>query len=359
MKIKNLEISAIILMLMISNFLGNGVFALIKSSGVDSARVIFISSIVGLVILYFFMTSFNFKKEYTIREKIDYLFGKPFNYIIKTSLFGLNFILFTISLYSIMTFITSQFLANTPHIVVGILFLILVIYINIRGIDNICKTSFILLVLNLITYSVNVLGLIPDVKVDNLKPILENGIPYYGILASVTMNILPLFVLLVIPKDKIDNNKYTNKYIIGGYFISLLLIYLLMFIILGCLGSDLASFYQYPEYMILQKVNFFNFLNQLENVIDIQWIFGLFTVCSMCLYYITRMIKVKKSYDKWTIILGILGLLFSLFVYKDITNYNNFIYKSIPFVFGVDFIIHLIIVIRIKMVRRKGKVNIN
>ena len=123
-------------MLMMSNFLGNGVASIIKSSQVDSTRIIAISGICGLLIVYIFLTIFNYKSELNIFEKVNSLFIKPFNYFINFILILLAFIFLSISIYNIMAFITSQFLANTPKIIIGISFTLLVIYICIIFYQN-------------------------------------------------------------------------------------------------------------------------------------------------------------------------------------------------------------------------------
>ena len=44
----------------------------------------------------------------------------------------------------------------------------------------------------------------------------------------------------------------------------------------GILGANLVDIYRYPEYMTLKKIKLFNFVEKVENIVSITWIFDLF-----------------------------------------------------------------------------------
>ena len=87
------------------------------------------------------------------------LFGKKIGFIINIII---SILILTIGInvmFNLTNFIVSQFLPETPNYVVGILFVLITIYANIKGIETIARTSFILSMLVLILYVTTVFGL--------------------------------------------------------------------------------------------------------------------------------------------------------------------------------------------------------
>lgn len=348
MKIRNIEFYSMIIVLMLSNFLGNGIYSLINSSKQDAPLALIISGLIDLIVLYMFIVIFNYKKELTIKEKVNCLFNKPISYIINISLLLLSILFFIINLYSVISFITSQFLSNTPEYIVGLIFIGLIIFINIKGLNNIAKSIFLFTLITIFFILFSNLNLISYFKPINLLPLLVDGIPYKGISSILTLNITSIFILLIIPANKVDNVK--AKGIISTYFISLALMILIITILIGVLGIELVSYYQYPEYIILEKIKIFNFLNKLENVLDIEWIFSLFSACSISMYSICNIINTKKiKYNTKVIIFSVICFTLCLLFFENITQYVNFVYKNYIYILIVVFLTNLIIYIKIKI----------
>ena len=122
-------------------------------------------------------------------------------------------------------------------------------------------------------------------ELDNFKPVLEHGLknPFVGGILITLTNILPIFLVLTIPKNNITDKKNYNKVIIISYVISTFIFFLITIFTIGILSKYLISIYQYPEYIILQKISFLNFIERIENLITMQWIFG-------CIIYLSLLI---------------------------------------------------------------------
>ncbi len=348
MKISKLEFSSMILMLFLTNFLGIGIFSSIKSAGVDSYFSIIIASFLGLIILYFFITIFNYQPELNLKEKIITLFGKKVGFIINV-LFVIGAAIIGVSLmYNLTVFITTQILQFTPPLIIAFLFALLVIWAVSKDIKAISSMCFILVIINLTLYLLAVFNLTPQIEIDNLKPILEYGIkaPLKGSLYIILFNISPIFLFLGIPKKQIKSSK---KQIILAYFIALLLMFIISFVTLGNLGIHLSRIYQFPEYIVLKKVNYFNFLDRVENIINIQWIFGIFFSLTFITYFIKSF--VKKSKNKYIIpsIIIFIIMIFSLIVFKNSIQFNNYIYTKAIYIRGIILLLIFITFIKIKL----------
>ena len=346
MKINKLEFSSMMLMIFLTNFLGIGVFSSIKAAGIDSYFSVVIAFFTGFIILYLFNTIFNYKPDLNLKEKILELFGKKIGIIINI-LFVLGALVIGISLmYNLTTFITTQILQLTPSIIIAVLFALLIILTVTKDIKSISSLCFILVIINLLLYFIAIFNLIPQVELNNLKPILEHGIkrPFKGSLYILFLNIVPIFLLLSIPKNKI---KISQKHLIISYTIGFFLMFMVLFATLGNLGIHLSSIYQFPEYIVLKKINYFNFLDRIENIINIQWIFGLFFSLSFITYFIKTFIKTTKNkYFVPTIVISIIVLLASI-LFKNTIQFNNYIYEKAIYI--RIFIVLLLIITFIKI----------
>ena len=65
----------------------------------------------------------------------------------------------------------------------------------------------------------------------------------------------------------------------------------IIFITLGNLGINLSQLYQYPEYIVLKRINLFEFLDRIENLLSIQRILKIYISLSFFTYFISNTIK--------------------------------------------------------------------
>ena len=344
-----LQLCSILIVLIVVPFIGGGALSLFKSAGVDAYFSVIIGGILGILNLFIFIYIFSYKEETSIRDKIIILFGKKFGFIINSIICILFFTISLFSMYNLINFIVSQFLAETPMLIIGIIFSLVIIYINIKGIEVMSRVILIIIIINISLFLIAVLGLIPHLDFYNLKPILEFGIkrPLIGSLYVLTMNIAPIYLLLIIPKNNIIQNDKINKWLIISYIISIIIIFTALVLTLGTLGIHLASIYQYPGYIVLKRINLFNFLDRIENIIIIQWIFGLYTMVSITVYYISNTIKFNNNSKLLPSIITLIILFTSLHIFSNNTRFNVFGYRYLPILRGSILIIFLIIGIRI------------
>ncbi|MDO5569597.1 MAG: GerAB/ArcD/ProY family transporter [bacterium] len=277
------------------------------------------------------------------------LFGKIIGTILNYIIAIIFLIISISSMYNLINFIVSQFLAETPILIIGILFSIVIFYAVYKGFEVISRISIIFFVINLTLFIIAISGLISEIDISNIKPILEYGLknPFISSLQICSINLLPVFLLLIFKRnDIIDKEKY-NKYL----FIYMIICNILLLSFIGVttliLGNNLISAYQYPEFIVLKKVKLFGFLDRIENVVSIQWILGLFMSLVLTTYYITTTIHHNKKNKKTTIsIIIIIILLTSIYAFKNNTIFNYYSYHYYPYITGSLFIIFLIVLIR-------------
>lgn len=335
-KINNYNIISLMIIILFTTTYGEGIYVIIKQSGVDSYISIILSIFFSLPLLYIFNKIFNYEPNLNIFEKNKKLFK---NSIIPNTIIILFALLISaIQMFNLTNFLVSQFLSETNPLIISSIFTILIIYLIKQDMSCLAKISTIFLGINLILFLISIIGLMPQVKLNNLLPFLEKGITQ-PILSSVKLfliNISPLFFILIIPKNKIIN--YKNKHLYLSYLTYILLSLTMIILTIGTLGINLSKLYQYPEYIVLRRINFMNFLTRIENLLFTEWIFGLFTLMSFGAYTI----KTKLNFKYSNIIIPIIILITSSACFKSLTVFNEFMYYIYPYI-SIIFIIYIII----------------
>ena len=101
--------------------------------------------------------------------------------------------------------------------------------------------------------------------------------------------------------------------------------------LIGVFGGPLARTFSYPEFSILRQINVFNFIQNIESFLAINWLFDIFVALSLAAKKIKDLGGYKK--DIWTyFIFFILAYLTSKYV---IGNYKVSIglYHLSPYLF--------------------------
>ena len=354
-KINCLQYSTMMILIVVSSFMGIGIYSLVRAAGVDAYLTILLGILIGIPALFLFLYISSYEPELSLPEKLEKLYGKTFGRLITYICAIFVFVFANHYMFNLTNFIVSQFLPETPLMVIGIVFAFLAAYANFKGLETISRLSLLLLVINIILFGIGVFGLIPSFDFNNLKPFLESGIgrPFSATFYIFTLSILPMYALLMVPKNKMVDTKNFNKAVISSYVISLMIIFLFCIMTLGILGIHLASIYQYPEYIILKHVNLFGFLDRIENIITATWIFGLYFSITFYIYYVSTCISPKQEKKKIPIILVTLALLFSVRLIPNNTAFNTYVYHVAPILKIIYFAVFILIGVTIFIKQRK------
>ena len=288
-KITNLEVASITYFLMHAYFIGITFSSLTNILKQDSYLGIIISFIIGFIPLFIFLYIFNYEPSLNLNEKNIKLFGRKVGNIINFIIMIFTFILITTVFSNLVTIIHSDYLSKTPIILIIITLIIPIYYSVNTGLKAICRSSLIFLYITLILSFISNLGLVIQIDINNFKPFfyhrnnLINGSIYYLI-----YNILPLYLINIIPKNEIKDNNKTIKYIIIFYIISNISLLLVSLNIIGIFGIKLSMLYQYPEFQILKSVSIIGLSSRLDSILFIEWILDILMFVIIGLYYLVN-----------------------------------------------------------------------
>ena len=304
-----------------SFFLGYGFSLLSKILNKDAWIAAILGTILGCGII--FLLQKGKEKLNTPLKEIDSWIKWPF--IILFFLFSL--FVFTQIIFIFQTFASSFFLIKSPVYFIVLPIPFLIYRISKTGMPTIAKVAEILMPISIILMLFSFVGLGQNFNLNFFKPIfttdtfsLIKGTLFFSFYSTA-----PYFLLLNTPLEK-------NK-LVGKYLFTSLSIIILCFFIIGILGPNLMEIYRYPEYMTMKKIKMFNFIEKVENIVSIAWLFDSFITLAVAGMNLKEIIPKKKQ----NIIFGILLFLLYLWALVSNTYYQEglYIYHIIPIILGI------------------------
>ena len=351
-KISCLELSAIFLTIIITFNSRINMYILKDTLNNNAWMAIIASYLLGIIPLLMTLYIANYKPELNLFEKIKDLFGKIAGDIINI-IIGIILSVIAITILNNTTnFITTQFLYHTPKIITSTMIIIIAIYATQKEINVISHISIILIAMDIITFIIANLSIIPNIKSDNLLPIIieTNNILVSSVKLTIN-NILPIISILIIPKNKIDNPTKYNKTLIIAYIIGFIITILTNITTISTLGIYLAKSYEYAEYIALKTIKLFGFLERTENIISLRWITEAYIYITFLIYTINKSITNNKKYP--SIIIGLIIIIITKYLFNNIALFNNYLKKEYIIITSIIFIIYIVTFIKILFKKRK------
>ncbi len=354
MKVTNSEYACLSSFLIRSLFFGPAIYSILHfalQDGWISIIISFFLSFIPLIIYYKLLNHNPNDNIVTLNNKLG-IIGKIINIILTA------FIIFhaSVVLWNLTNFIYSQFLFQTPLLVIAIIISIGIFYVSIKNLTTIARTGTVFFILSTILYFIAAFSLVGFCDLNGLKPVFNSGlIPILkGSFSSLGLNIFPLFIILIIPKNNIKNNNKMLSSFFKVYIFRYLCMLSVLVICVAILGIELTNLYQYPEYHILKTINIANFFQRVESVLSVQWIFDAVMSIVLCIYFVkeslTKTFNINNKINLINIICVIGILIISQYVFSSNTVAETF-YKNIyPFLtFSFFLIIPILVLIIVKV----------
>lgn len=278
-------------------------------------------------------------------EIIHLVFGKWIGRIVT-----ILFIFFCLTAASsvvwyIGNFININVMPETPSYAINSLFIIVVIIAILYGLESLARSAevFLLVISGMTILSLTLI--LPDVKIDNLLPILENGITpiFKGALSLSNYSTLPFIVMFSAYLLNINNTNKSKKSLIMGYSWGMFLIFLSILLCILVLGSEISGKSMFPTYILAKEIKFGGIFDRLEGIIASVWIITVFY--RTALYYFGAFIGISgllglKDYKKVVIPIGLITLVYTNVVYPDIIESIKFDSTTlVPFMLTFGFIL--------------------
>jgi len=302
-------------------FLGFGFSLLFGSLGSDTWIAALLGTIIGCIIL------FDVQK---LKEKAPTNWG----IIYKTIYFFFLLFIFSQILFIFQNFASSFFLIKSPNWFISLPVPFIVYRISKSGINTIAKVAEILTPIAIFLLTITIIGLIKYWDINNFLPVLTNKPQNIieGALYFASYSLAPFFLFLPITTE-------TNNYI-PKYLFSMLFIFLLCLSITAVLGPNLIKIYRYPEYMVLKEIQLFDFIEKIENITSIAWLFNLFIILSLSGYQLKECLPNKKKKITFPLLLGL--LYFIAVMEGKYYPFELSLYHILPYILGAFELIFII-----------------
>lgn len=223
------------------------------------------------------------------------------------------------------TILTSNFLLyETPSIVVMIVFLCPLIYSVNKEFSTTPRIGELCFPVSILVSLFAFIALPYLVHLDNLFPMFNTGV-YDFIKGIVIFAVTSLFPNILLINYKGDLSfKDINK----GYLLGSIVVIITMFYILSIYGYEFASIVRFPEYLILKKIDVFNYVSNVENIFVLEWLCSLIISSLLCIKVLYDNLNKKLFVLLVSIIVIILGFVLTgnyVFTYYIKISYYYFI----------------------------------
>jgi len=313
-----------------------------------------ITPVYGIFVIWLYYSLGKAYPGMTIIGITKQIFGKWLGIIVAV---GYVFFFIQIS-YHIPWYVgdfTSHVLRETPEYAINGLFIAGVVIAVLYGVEAFSRASEVFIVLICIMYF-SALLVLPKVNIQNLQPVLENGI-IPVLKASVFMipfTTFPLITLMMIfPVNLVDLSQ-AKKSLFKGYLLASFLIFIIVFMTILVLGSNITAKSQFPAYLLAKEVDVANIFTRLEFIISTIWLITQFMVSILFFYAGVKSLSELlglKDYRKIVMPLGLVILVMSIIVFPDTiyrANWDSIIWTPYAATFGLVIPLIMLIVIFIK-----------
>lgn len=196
------------------------------------------------------------------------------NYLLKI----ISIPIIIISLLKIVYFINNIYLKNYSPIIIGILFIMISVYLINKKYHTFIKTVEIISYFIIVFKTISLLLTIPLIKLNSISN-------------SITLNysnsflIFGLFIFLLY---KIIECYLDYKIKIKTILISLINPMLIKILSLNILGSFLFNKYNYPYVNYFKEINYFDFIERMEGLLSLEYMFCYIIMFSFFLLFVTK-----------------------------------------------------------------------
>ena len=232
----------------------------------------------------------------------------------------LNSCIIIMSLVLLINMISTMYLTKMPKLLIGLPFVLLLLYLLNKKEIVLYRLSGIMLFFNLLCYLFAFFSLSRYFTFDNF---------YYTNVSikSVVTCALEFALYSITPTFLTRNSETKDINIYKMYLVSCFTMGIIFMLTYGILGANVSSIVRYPEYIILKEVSLTTAIQNIENIVSYMWIIDVFILLASCGNSIKNNVK-----NKWVINIILPILLFITTYMNDHYEFILVLYKFSPFI---------------------------
>ena len=232
----------------------------------------------------------------------------------------LNSCIIIMSLVLLINMISTMYLTKMPKLLIGLPFVLLLLYLLNKKEIVLYRLSGIMLFFNLLCYLFAFFSRSRYFTFDNF---------YYTNVSikSVVTCALEFALYSITPTFLTRNSETKDINIYKMYLVSCFTMGIIFMLTYGILGANVSSIVRYPEYLILKEVSLTTAIQNIENIVSYMWIIDVFILLASCGNSIKNNVK-----NKWVINIILPILLFITTYMNDHYEFILVLYKFSPFI---------------------------
>lgn len=228
---------------------------------------------VGLVSIWIMLKFYHLQPGMTLVEAMSSIWGKWIGALVNLWYLFFFFTLTVIATREVGDFLTTQIIPNTPIRIVHLVFVIVLLWGVLHGIESLARTGEILLPLVTLFIVFLIICILPQADADRLKPVLGSG--WLPLVKGMTVTVaypfgeLTAFMMLLPYTVNVPHRK---KDIMLTSLIGGLLLTGIVMISIMVLGAFFTQHNIYASFILSQRISIGNFLERIEAIMATVWI---------------------------------------------------------------------------------------
>jgi spore germination protein KB len=263
---------------------------------VDAFQDGWIVAIIGLLLgtgmawIYASLGKYYFEK--TLVEMTKFVFGRWIGTIISLFFVVYLIVLAAIILINISHFTISRILVYTPIIPVEYMYIGVIIFATIMGLEVIARSAEVLVPFFLVLFLFFSVGLFSHIDIDNVRPVLENG--FYPVLKSsvgYTIFVFGELVIFLMITPYVSKKNKIKRYFLSGTVLGGIVTFIVVSLSILVLGASATIYNTYPTYTLAKMIGYENVIQRVEVIMAGIWYISIFFKLSLIMEVIVTSLK--------------------------------------------------------------------
>jgi len=259
-------------------------------------------------------------------------------------------------------FIHTEFMPTFPVLPMHVFFIAVLSFALWSGVEAMYRTIELLFAFLFTFIIVAALMLLPNMKPDNLLPVMEKGVTpvLKGSIPFLCNCALPLVFLNMVYPVCFENVKEAKKALLKGNLLGAITNLITITVCVLVMGSSLIANIRFPMFITNKEINIFYIFTRIEGVTFSIWMsvsfISVFCYAYAGIFGLAQLLKMK-TYKTLILPIGLLLTVFSLNIYKDIAyeiKWDSVTWTPLSFTLGFVLPITLLIVSFIRKFRRNN-----
>ncbi len=315
-----------------------------------------ITPIIGFPFIWMYYYLGKLYSGKTLVEILISVFGKWFGWIVSAC-----FVIFVcfLNVASVLSyvgyFMKTEYMTETPSYAFYTLIAVVLMIGLLYGLETIARSAEVFIYIVTAVIILAMLLSIPNIKVENLLPVLEKGVTpvLKGSLYLSSYLTWPIIILNMIYPANVQDISKARKPLFLGYIWGAAINFICTIMTIMVLGGTITARADYPTYLVAKEINI-GIITRIEGIVSGAWIITEFI--RAILYFYAGLIGFSqlfglKDYKRIVLPLGLIVLVFAGVIYPDIAYQGKWDTTTwIPFIgtFGAVLPIVLLITAKLK-----------